>query len=172
MILLRGPGLKNYNRRRFVNNFGRPLGCFFRPFSQNFVNFLHLGAHLKPQCVFFAIFSEFLQFLVDFWWFWPPKTKPNRAFFCIFFDNVDFAKITTKHWLCAQDLRFELLKITLKTQKIHKKVDANLEKENNKPKIAQKSDLGWFWPPFGRGLGRSGACLGRSWALLGRFWGI
>ena len=32
--------------------------------------------------------------------------------------------------------------------------------------------LGASWPPFGRGLGQSGASLGLSCALLGRFLGV
>ena len=65
-----------------------------------------------------------------------------------------------------------LLKNNKKSTKKRRKSDANLGQENKRKKNAQKSDLGGFWLPFGRGLGGSGASLGHSWALLGCFLGV
>ena len=42
----------------------------------------------------------------------------------------------------------------------------------NQQKTAQKSDLGRFWAPFGRGLGWSGPSFGHFWASFGRFFGV
>ena len=39
-------------------------------------------------------------------------------------------------------------------------------------KLYQKSDLGRFWAPFGRGLERSGPSFGPFWVLLDRFFGV
>ena len=73
--------------------------------------------------------------------------------FPIFFENADFVKILTKHWLCAQKSRFGLRKITQNLQKIdaeitiEKNIEKNLENidfglhfgSKNPPQIHQKS---------------------------------
>ena len=38
------------------------------------------------------------------------------------------------------------------------------DQKKTSAKIVQKSDSGWSWAPFGKGLGRSGASLGHFWA--------
>ena len=56
-------------------------------------------AMLKKHMFFNTIFSRFFSV-------WTSKTTPKSSIFSIFFENVDFAKILTKHWLCAQKSRF------------------------------------------------------------------
>ena len=55
-----------------------------------------------------------------------------------FFQNVDFTKIITKHWLCAQKSRLGLRKITKNLQKI----DAEITIEKNIEKNLSKIDFG------------------------------
>ena len=93
-------------------------------------------------------------------------------FFRFFLKTANFVKYSVlprkNHYICY----VALLKNNEKSTKIRRKSDANLGWENKHQKNAQKSDLGGFWLPFGRGLGGSGASLGHSWALLGCFLGV
>ena len=76
----------------------------------------------------------FLAFL----FFWLPKTTSKSSFFHYFFENVDFVKIITKHWLCAQKSRFGFEKNT----KNLKKIDAEITIEKNIEKNIEKIDFG------------------------------
>ena len=93
-------------------------------------------------------------------------------FFRFFLKTANFVKYSVlprkNHYICY----VALLKNNEKSTKIRRKSDANLGWENKHQKNAQKSDLGGFWLPFGRGLGGSGASLGHSWALFGCFLGV
>ena len=64
-----------------------------------------------------------------------PKTTSKSSFFSIFFENVDFEKILTKHWLCAQKSRFGLQKNKENQQKNEAKTRSRKTSKKNLPKI-------------------------------------
>ena len=74
----------------FCSIFGRPGASPNRPkIAKNRKKKLK-KSKLKNTCFFNSIFFEFSPF-------WPPKTKAKSRFFCYFFENVDFMKISKNH---------------------------------------------------------------------------
>ena len=85
---------------------------------------------LKTACCSIVCFHDFSSFQ-------PPKSTSKSIFFSIIFESFDFAKILTKHWLCAQKSRFELKK---KQEKLPKNRSRNAF-EKSIAKNCQKIDL-------------------------------
>ena len=83
---------------------------------------------LKKTCFSTTLFLDFSSL-------WPSKINPKSSCFRIFFENVDFAKILTKHWLCAQDSRFGFQKRRKQSPKHRFKVALEKSIAKNVPKI-------------------------------------
>ena len=87
-----------------------------------------------------AIFSRFFVVLAA-------KSHPKSSLLENVFKNVDFLKILTKHWLCAQKSRFELKKNQKNSEKIDSKTPPKKRTQKKSKKLVLAPILGFKPPP-------------------------